>query len=697
MKQIQVFIFSLILIALTHTVFSQRTDIGEPINEPDAIESTPSISLDGKTLIYVSDKTGIQQYYQSSIKPDGTWAKPVGIDSVNMLCKAGSRLGASSLSFDGNTLYFCAVFEGGYGDMDIYMSKRKGKTWGAPINLGNIINTSTYEGTPSISLDEKTLYFAKDNPGFVTKGFLCKKIYVSHKDSAGNWQKPIPLPAPVNLDCEQSPRICSDNRTLFFSSVRAGGKGKADLYMTKILAKNTYSGAVPMDFTNTEEGDMYASVLASGEKLYYSISGNESSEDAYGGIFIVDIPEQFRPYHSITLHGQVRDSLTGKPLKADIIVSDANTTLEEFRISSNEVDGNYTLVLAEGKNYSIDFSAKNYSHQFASYNLKHLNKNRTEEKNIGLFSGINLELNIYDADLYIPLTADISILDSETGQKTKIETDIKRMPTGRYNLSLPIGGNYKIKITKENYSSASFNFDLSSIIQFNRFVKNSELSPVRQEHEFSLCDLGIQIGETIEIVSKNKDNNETLITKVTKVKDGYIIQKNEDEPYKTDECNYKENYIKGNRYDITVSPKGYFFYNTVLDMSEDNTKTDLRLKPILKDTKLTLKNITFESNSAELSASSYIELNRVIKLMTDNKGIKIEISAHTDDVGSETYNLKLSNRRATSVVNYLIEHNISNSDLIAKGYGESAPLVPNISDENRALNRRVELKIIDVL
>ncbi|MCF6240842.1 MAG: OmpA family protein, partial [Bacteroidales bacterium] len=110
----------------------------------------------------------------------------------------------------------------------------------------------------------------------------------------------------------------------------------------------------------------------------------------------------------------------------------------------------------------------------------------------------------------------------------------------------------------------------------------------------------------------------------------------------------------------------------------------------------TLNNITFESNSADLNESSYTELDRVVKLMTDNPGIKIEISAHTDNVGSDAYNLRLSKRRAQSVVQYLLDAGIDQNRLISKGYGESKPLVPNDSDEHKAMNRRVELKILKV-
>jgi outer membrane protein OmpA-like peptidoglycan-associated protein len=72
----------------------------------------------------------------------------------------------------------------------------------------------------------------------------------------------------------------------------------------------------------------------------------------------------------------------------------------------------------------------------------------------------------------------------------------------------------------------------------------------------------------------------------------------------------------------------------------------------------------------------------------------VEILAHTDDLGTDEYNIKLSDKRAHSVLQYLVYKGIPEERLISNGYGETIPLVPNTSDENRALNRRVEMKII---
>jgi outer membrane protein OmpA-like peptidoglycan-associated protein len=123
---------------------------------------------------------------------------------------------------------------------------------------------------------------------------------------------------------------------------------------------------------------------------------------------------------------------------------------------------------------------------------------------------------------------------------------------------------------------------------------------------------------------------------------------------------------------------------------------DLTVAPVKVGANLTLNHITFPSNSADLKQSSFVELDQVIDLLTNNPGISIEISAHTDDVGNDEYNNSLSEKRAQSVLEYLRKKKIGPQRIVAKGYGETKPVAPNDSEVNRERNRRVELAILKV-
>ncbi len=121
---------------------------------------------------------------------------------------------------------------------------------------------------------------------------------------------------------------------------------------------------------------------------------------------------------------------------------------------------------------------------------------------------------------------------------------------------------------------------------------------------------------------------------------------------------------------------------------------DLYLAPIEIGQVVRLNNVFFDFDKSDLRNESFVELDRVIKLLKDNPAIEIEMSAHTDSKGADTYNLKLSDGRAKSVREYIVSKGIAPERIISQGYGESKPVATNETDEGRQLNRRVEFKIL---
>jgi len=118
--------------------------------------------------------------------------------------------------------------------------------------------------------------------------------------------------------------------------------------------------------------------------------------------------------------------------------------------------------------------------------------------------------------------------------------------------------------------------------------------------------------------------------------------------------------------------------------------------PIRKGANIVLNNIFFDTGEYTLKETSTPELERLKTYLTQNPNMRIELQGHTDDVGSENDNQVLSQRRADAVRQYLIEAGIEASRITAVGYGENQPVAPNDTDENRALNRRTEMKILEM-
>ena len=111
--------------------------------------------------------------------------------------------------------------------------------------------------------------------------------------------------------------------------------------------------------------------------------------------------------------------------------------------------------------------------------------------------------------------------------------------------------------------------------------------------------------------------------------------------------------------------------------------------------KVVLNNILFETGKSVLTPGSYVELDRLLNIMKENAQVKIEISGHTDKTGSEPLNFKLSEARAKSVVDFLIQKGIDRSRMEFKGYGSLQPIADNKTAAGRSKNRRVEFKILE--
>lgn len=156
----------------------------------------------------------------------------------------------------------------------------------------------------------------------------------------------------------------------------------------------------------------------------------------------------------------------------------------------------------------------------------------------------------------------------------------------------------------------------------------------------------------------------------------------------------------GFNYGINVSKPGYLFYSENFTLEGTHTASQpfikrIVLNPVKVGEKMVLSNVFYEIDSWELRSESVNELNQLASLLTENKNLVMEIGGYTDSTGSEKYNLTLSEKRALSVVNYLIKMGISSDRLKYKGYGNTSHLGDNVTSEGRKLNRRTEAKVIE--
>ncbi len=154
---------------------------------------------------------------------------------------------------------------------------------------------------------------------------------------------------------------------------------------------------------------------------------------------------------------------------------------------------------------------------------------------------------------------------------------------------------------------------------------------------------------------------------------------------------------KGNNFAFSAGAPDYFFYseNFVIKDTSTHITKDVQLQPMGIGAKIVLNNVFFDSGKAILRPESYPELNRLIAIMNQYPKLVVEISGHTDNVGSDANNQKLSQKRAQAVVDYIVSMGVAINQITAMGYGESQPRADNKTKAGKQLNRRVEAKVMD--
>ena len=217
--------------------------VGTPLTYPFNMQSNEggaSITIDNKTLYYTKcirdDNTGYKNcdiYYVDRNFED--WSD-VREFSKN-ISKIDSWESQPTVSSDGNTIIFSSDRSGGYGKTDLYEIKKINDSWTGPFNLGSVINSNEHEKSPYLHTDGKTLFFSSTN--FPSLGGF--DIFYSKKDSIGNWQAPVNIGYPINtISDEISLFVSTDGDKAYFASNNFNGVGGWDIYSFDL-----YDGARP--------------------------------------------------------------------------------------------------------------------------------------------------------------------------------------------------------------------------------------------------------------------------------------------------------------------------------------------------------------------------------------------------------------------------------------------------------------------
>jgi outer membrane protein OmpA-like peptidoglycan-associated protein len=342
-------------------------NLGPIINDP-GVDYAPTISADGKTLFYVSDKQGSIKNEDDDFSHDFWVAKkadrmdtifndPYNLDPSNNMGLNGVNTvlheGAASIAADRQTLYFTACDRpDGLGNCDIYRTSIQGDQWGRPVNLGRNVNNKNFDSQPTITPDQSRIYFVSTREGPNSDGeedVTNFDIWYSDYDfDLEEWGKAKNLEAINTPGRDVSPFIAADGVTLFFASDgHEPNYGGQDFYYTRYDAGSD-TWMKPQNIgtpINTENDEQFITLPASGDIIYFS-SQREDLRGAQGSfdIYMAFVPSFFK---AVSIAGTVLDECTGEfiparvsirnPITGELYTDELNDSHREFeKIVTND-------------------------------------------------------------------------------------------------------------------------------------------------------------------------------------------------------------------------------------------------------------------------------------------------------------------------------------------------------------------------
>lgn len=346
-------------------------NLGEGVNTRFD-EYGPAVTVDDQTLIYTvkgpfygapedNPKAHSEDFFVSN-KKDNHWSKGLNIGTpVNTEWNEGSEC----ISPDG-MLMLLTVCESqgrgyppgrkGYGRCDIFYSQKVAGNWSAPLNMGPAINSKSWDSQPSISADGKTIYFVSLREG--GKGGF--DIWKSELQPDNTWGMAVNLGDTINTDgTEFSPFIHADGESFYFSSDGHPGMGMNDLFLSKKKPDGSFSKPVNLGYPINSSGDEISLIVSGdGNKAYYS----SQMKGGMGGLdlYTFELPAKVKPVPVTYFKGRITDKTTKKPLEARFELIDLQSGTTTAGSYSDKTDGTFLIPLPAGKKYALNVSTKGY-------------------------------------------------------------------------------------------------------------------------------------------------------------------------------------------------------------------------------------------------------------------------------------------------------------------------------------------------
>lgn len=535
------------------------------------------------------------------------------------------------------------------------------------------INHIAYRET-SISVGpDNTAYFISDRRG--SEGG--KDIWVSDYKRNNRWGKPYNIGNGLNTSFdEEGIYISDDGATLYFSSNGHLGMGGYDIYKSSRQIDGSWSDPQNMGHPiNSPADELFYHPTRDPMIALYSTT----RADGYGGLDIYKIVDD--PRMPFSLIGSVTDLETGDVLAASISIYNLKTQKSLQATQVDTLAGIYMSGFEDVGDFGIQINMEGYKTIVDTIECP-------KEKHATIVMDYELEElkhpftlagYITDVDNNTSLTANIEFIDTVTkivyGRQF---TD----SSGYYTITFEDKFDMGINIVCEDYFPFSDYIQATTELADN-IVKNISLK--RSKIEYNLT--GVVTDET---------NTIAVFAAISFYRPG------DTDPFNiifTDSTNGKYHAVleDAGPFLIEIEANGYFFLNETYQFSNGQTFTakNFNLKKMETGAIIVVENILFNSGKSSLKASSFSGLDKLANLLIKNDKIRVEVSGHTDNVGSATVNKRISKARALTVKNYLVSRGVESERFEYVGYGFDKPIAPNDTEEGRSTNRRVEIKVLE--
>ena len=548
--------------------------------------------------------------------------------------------------------------------LDLYYSEKNGLSefdYKDPISFNSTINTKYHEGASTFSSNGDKIIFTRNNYFHNHKkksngGSILLKLYFAEhtegQDSKAGWHHISELPFNSNEYSVGDPSANNDFTILYFVSNMPGGIGGTDVYKS-VYTNGKWAQPENLGASINTEGNERMPFIHEDGTLFFSSDG----KDGIGGL----------------------DVYEAKFIKNKWIVKDMgypiNSTMDDFG-----------LILDETKKFGY-FSSNRYGGLGSDDIYKFLVKDNSIMIKGKTFVKLQGALDITKKTLS---SAEVTIFDKTNNV---FLTPLESNESGEFSLKLNKESVYEIKSLKTDLTTAITTLDLRS---FDESKEATSLELILIEPLPNMIKLNAQV--------RDKDSKEIMPNSIVYLMD---IKTKEISTYKTDSQGEIAAFLKPQTEYVMKATKIKFLSDCISFNSGVATKAGkeperpLLLESFKVSQKFKIENVYFDLNKDNIRPDAAIELDKVVAFIKDNPGITVELGSHTDARGSDVYNLALSDRRAKSSRQYIVNNGISNEMITHKGYGELE--VTNrclndvkCTDKEHEANRRTEIKITGI-